>query len=587
MNKTPNEMKYFYNSIENLNSLNIWNIQKEIKNTLELDEEWKEKVRIERKVLNYNLNKGNLTLNSQTTDINGHIVITNFTLGEIEYLKDRVQKTNNTWLKSRYSHLIWQQTKHHKFAKIAIENYTQTINEVNPNELRELPLILSAMLLISKKTKQHIDEIKEVTTSLINKLPNWFKSNLLNSILENNIFSKDEFKKIVKEIPNWIENENPISYFTNKQTLELGIKIFTSLELNPNKLYELLAKNEDSILEQHPKDTDFVKCITLGTKAKYLKLAGKISESEVILNEYNRLKQTLELGKGSWQLGEKETDILNEYLDMKSKIILDMPTELILSFFSINEGILVDPVQNKKIVKETINESIYNDFSTITFDINLNFKNLKNSDKLNIEIIENYSLTHNIQCFSLFLKVLTEGVLNGKLNYYKIHDYLSTKTWYGTKFKKAISDNQIDQDSTWLSMLAPGIHNLFSQFELSVLMKTNKIDNFILAIDSLTLKFEGALRDFIKLSGGNTSAMKRGELKEQALDELLNNKVTQEYFTERDIELFKYTFTSKGKNLRNNVAHSFLEFSHYNLQSALLVFFCILRLGKYNTRKTT
>src|SRR5690606_18502580 len=131
------------------------------------------------------------------------------------------------------------------------------------------------------------------------------------------------------------------------------------------------------------------------------------------------------------------------------------------------------------------------------------------------------------------------------------------------------------------TMLAPGIHNLFAQFELSVLMNTNKINNFILAMDSLTVKFEGALRDFIRLSGGNTSTSKRGEIKEQLLEELLDNPTTKKHLTIKDLDLFKYKFTLEGNNLQNNIAHSFLQYSDYNLQAVILVFFCILRLGKY------
>lgn len=175
----------------------------------------------------------------------------------------------------------------------------------------------------------------------------------------------------------------------------------------------------------------------------------------------------------------------------------------------------------------------------------------------------------------------------GKINYYKIYDFFESQTWYGTKFKRGMTDNEIDQNSNWLTLLAPGTHNFLAQFELSVLMNTNKINNFVLAMDSLTLKFEGALRDFIRLSGGNTSTSKDGELKEQLLEELLENQTTKKYFTEKDIELFKYTFTRKGINLRNNIAHSFLEFSDYNLQSVTLVFFCILRLGKYTFNEKT
>ena len=587
MNPIPDELKDFYDSIEKLNSLTIWNIHRELKVTAKIKGDWEKKVIVERKSLNYNLNKGKLLTNVQVTDSQGQITSIGLEKEDIEYLKERLDFTQNSWLKSRYSHLLWQEIKHNKYAEVAIDNYIATINRIKAEEARELPIILSAILFISKKTKKKLEIAKEVATTLINDLPNWFKPNILNSILENNIFSKEELNDIALKVPSWVEDENPVSYFANKQKLEAGIQLYNLLELPLNELYELLAKNEDLILEQHQEDTDFVKFTTIGTKAKYLRLAGKLEEAEDNLKEYNRLKQTVKLGKVSWQLGEKETEMFNKYLNMKSKVILDMPTEGILAFFSINEDILVDPEENLKNAEKTIKNSIRNLFSTSVFDINSNFKNLEDSEKIDKEVIQSYTISHGVKCFSLFLKVFVDGILTGKLNYYKIYDFFESQTWYGTKFKRGMTDNEIDQNSNWLTMLAPGIHNLIAQFELSVLMNTNKINNFILAMDSLTLKFEGALRDFIRLSGGNTSTSKRGEIKEQILEELLENPTTKKYFTERDIELFKFTFTQKGKNLRNNIAHSFLQFSDYNLQSVTLVFFCILRLGKYTFDEKT
>ncbi len=587
MNQIPDKLKDFYDSIENLNSLTIWNIHRELKVTAKIEGDWKKKVIVERKSLNYNLNKGELLTNVQVTDSQGQITSIGLEKEDIEYLKERLDFTQNSWLKSRYSHLLWQEIKHNKYAEVAIDNYIATINRIKEEESRELPIILSAILFISKKTKKKLEVAKEVATTLINDLPNWFKPNILNSILENNIFSKEELNDIALKVPSWVEDENPVSYFANKQKLEAGIQLYKLLELPLNQLYELLAKNEDLILEQHQEDTDFVKFTTIGTKAKYLRLAGKLEEAEDNLKEYNRLKQTVKLGKVSWQLGEKESEMFNKYLNMKSKVILDMPTEGILAFFSINEDILVDPEENLKNAEKTIKNSIRNLFSTSVFDINSNFKNLEDSEKIDKEVIQNYTISHGVKCFSLFLKVFVDGILTGKLNYYKIYDFFESQTWYGTKFKRGMTDNEIDQNSNWLTMLAPGIHNLIAQFELSVLMNTNKINNFILAMDSLTLKFEGALRDFIRLSGGNTSTSKRGEIKEQLLEELLENPTTKKYFTEKDIELFKFTFTQKGKNLRNNIAHSFLQFSDYNLQAVTLVFFCILRLGKYTFNEKT
>lgn len=581
MKEYPDEIKDFYDSIENLKSLSIWNIHRELKPTKQIRGDWEDKVIVERKCLTYNLNNGELKSNVQVTDVNGHIIKNELKENEIGYLKTRLDQTGNSGLKARYTHLLWQETKHNKYAGIAIDNYIQNITKIKADEIREIPKMLSAILFISKNTKQRQEQAKETAIALVNGLPNWFKTNILNSILEHNILSKEELNQIAEEVPNWIEKDNPTSYFLNKNKLEAGLRLYNSLELPLNRLYELLAQNEDLIIKQHPEDTDFVKYISIGAKAKYFRLAGKTEEAEECFKKYNRLKQTVKLGKVSTQLGDKETEMFNEYLNMKSGVILEMPTDIILALFSINEDILVDPNKNEEYAKESIKKSIWELFSTSVFDINSNFTNLKDSEKIDKEKIRNYTISHGIQCYCLFYKVFIEGILCGKLNYYKIFEYLENHTWYGVKFKRGMADNEIDQNSTWLNMIAPGIHNFIAQFELSILMNTNKISNFILALDSLTIKFEGALRDFIRLSGGNTSTSKRGEIKEQLLEELLDNSITKKYFTEKDIELFKYTFTQKGVNLRNNVAHSFLQFSDYKLQTVSLVFLCILRLGKY------
>ncbi|WP_053977229.1 DUF4209 domain-containing protein [Mangrovimonas xylaniphaga] len=581
MNEIPEELKNFYSSIEELNSFNIWNIQKKLKATKNIKGDWERKLITERKSLNYNLNKGELITNVQITDTQGQIVSIGLDKVDLAYLKYRLKSTKNSWLKSRYAHLLWQETKHNKFAEIAIENYSQSITIIQAEEAREIPIILSAILFITRKTKIKIEEAQETSKLLLNSLPNWVKPYILNTILENNILSKIELEKLAKSLPDWVEINNPASYSSNKDMLEIGIRLYNLICIPLHKLYNLLAKNEDLILDQHPKDTDFVKFTTIGTKAKYLRLAGKLDEAEENLKEYCRLKQTVRLNKVSYQLDDKATEMFNDYLNMKSNVILDLPTDSILAFFSINEDILVDPIENTEYSKNSIKNSIKNLFSTSIFDINSNFKNLKESEKIDKEIIQNYIITHSIKCFSLFFKVFVDGIISGKLNYYKIFQYLELHTWYGMKFKRSMTHNEIDQNSTWLTMLAPGIHNLIAQFELYVLMNTNKINNFILALDSLTIKFEGALRDFIRLSGGNTSTSKNGEIKEQLLEELLENPTTQEYFTIQDIELFKITFTRKGKNLRNDIAHSFLQYSDYHLQNVSLVFFCLLRLGKY------
>lgn len=579
--KTPKELIEFYKSLENITSINIWDMQTNLRPSEKVDGEWKEKLLIERKVLFFNFNDGQLLQNIQVTDIQGHLTNLMLSEKEIEYIKDRIITSSNPWLKSRYAHLLWQTTKHNDYAEIAIDSYIQVINSFNTNDIHELQNVLTAILYISIKTKKCKKKVVEIVVSLINEKPIWIKTNILLLILRFKLLSKKHEMDIANNIPNWIEKDNSNSYFTIKSMLEAGVVLYHKLGLAENKLFELLAANEDTILTQHTDESDFVRYTTIGQKAQYLKLAKRTEESEQLFAEYNRLKQKVKLHQVSVELSGDETKMFNDYLNLKSKFILDMPTDSILAFFALDDGILVDPEENEQNARNTIKNSILHLFATSVFDINSNFRNLSESEKIDSQIIQNYTISHGIKCQSLFMKVFIDGIIIGKLDYYKVYKFLENQTWYNQKFKRTLTDNEVDKNSTWLTLLAPSVHNLMAQFELSVLMNTNKINNFILAIDSMTVKFEGALRDFIRLCGGNTTTLKKGELTEQVLEELLENQTTKKYFNIKDIELFKYTFTQKGKNLRNNVAHSFMQFSDYTWEAAILVFLCILRLGKY------
>ncbi|MBN8567284.1 MAG: DUF4209 domain-containing protein [Flavobacteriales bacterium] len=588
MDKIPENILLFYSSLDNLQSFNIWNINKEIQTIENIDQEWKSKILTERKVLNHNLNKGRLEANFQSTNVIGKQNNQSlFTKKEIEYLKERLLIVNNIWLISRYNHILWQETKNNQYAEIAIEKYINCLTKIKSEESRELMIIVAAIIYISKKTKKKILEVKEIILAIMDSYPNWVKFSLINEILETNYLLNNELKPIAKKTIDWIEKENSASYFTNQSNLNICISLFQRLKLPTESIYELLAKNEDLIIKEHPNDDDFVKYTSIGNKAHFLKLAKKNEDYEKTMKEFSRLKQTIKLHKISIELDDNKTEMFNYYLNMRSDAILKLSTSQILAYFASDESILVDPKENVERAKESIRQSLHNLFTTSVFDINTNFKKLKDSEKLDFEIIKSYTIAHNIQIQSLFFKVFVNGIISGKINYYNIYNFLEKETWYGTRFTRSATSNEIDEKSSWITMLAPGIHNLISQFELIVIMNTNKISNFILCIDSLTLKFEGALRDFIRLSGGNTTIEKRGDLQEQLLEELLENDVTKNYFSEKDIELFKYTFTKKGKNIRNNVAHSFMEFSDYSLQTASLIFFCLLRLGKYTFEEKT
>jgi hypothetical protein len=112
----------------------------------------------------------------------------------------------------------------------------------------------------------------------------------------------------------------------------------------------------------------------------------------------------------------------------------------------------------------------------------------------------------------------------------------------------------------------------------------DRFQNFVLCIDSLALKFEGILRDFAKIIGASSQVHSKGWNREAYIEDLLEDEKVKSYFNEDDLLLFKYLFTSQGKNIRNNVAHAFYKYHHYKPELMILIIMAVLRISKYQVK---
>jgi hypothetical protein len=132
-------------------------------------------------------------------------------------------------------------------------------------------------------------------------------------------------------------------------------------------------------------------------------------------------------------------------------------------------------------------------------------------------------------------------------------------------------------------------HHLYKAFfvQSEVDLKTNihNPQGYILAIDSLVLKFEGLLREFSRMIGAQTIEIKDNGTEERiGFDKLLDNEKLKALIPEDDIAFFKFLFTSSGMNLRNNVAHCFFTTKNYTSAVMLLLIVALLRLGNYELK---
>lgn len=152
---------------------------------------------------------------------------------------------------------------------------------------------------------------------------------------------------------------------------------------------------------------------------------------------------------------------------------------------------------------------------------------------------------------------------------------------YPIPYHKTDSGGNI-KTTNWVKLLAPSICEYFIQVQAWGESKYY-VPSFILCIDSLTLKLEGLFRNYAERLNISTSMGKKGEMQEALLHDLLDNDIIKSTINEDDRLLFNYVFSNNGgRNLRNNVAHSFYTDREYDNDKMLLLLAALLRLSSYS-----
>jgi hypothetical protein len=219
--------------------------------------------------------------------------------------------------------------------------------------------------------------------------------------------------------------------------------------------------------------------------------------------------------------------------------------------------------------------------SVMTFDINRNVSKKKKSG-INPYFLhlQNFSLPHLAMVFS-------KGIKNQKMSFDSIVDYLNTSTWYGQNFTTTNPEGEA-LGFKWVELLSPSLFNFFNQSEIDLKANKNSYQGYILCIDSLTIKFEGLLREFSRHIGAQTIEYKDdGTEARISFEKLLENDKLKAIVPQNDLALFTFLFKSKGMNLRNNVAHCFYQTGNYSPGVMFLLISALLRLGNYKLTLTS
>jgi len=157
-------------------------------------------------------------------------------------------------------------------------------------------------------------------------------------------------------------------------------------------------------------------------------------------------------------------------------------------------------------------------------------------------------------------------------------EHFSTNSW----FASTLLHEQYIQDVH----VPSHVEKLKPIFEHYVTSKVSRARNYMLVIDSLSLKFEGLFRDVLSYHQKPTiNVMEDKEsgtffTTEKDITALLRHETIKEVLSEDDHMLLTFVLIDKGGfNLRHNVSHSLLHQYHEFYADMLIL--CLLRLSKY------
>lgn len=526
-----------------------------------------------------------------------------------KYLLNRIQNCKNDYQTARYNRFLFNITNDSNFAQNAIDLYFQIfINFVNGKTFSitdlDFELIFYVICELTFKTKYQLNEFKNFIHDLLLNQSNinfrikttiihfifyydLNKDNLKNGILKNNWpVNQDTIKKIFSSeliyIPELCYSiaQNETVYVKIDSILKIGLIAAQKTHNNEmiRKINELLGDNEYNMVSDSTKDPDNIiiphqNCSILRKIIEYYTISKNTIKIEKALKDYDINKNICKYIELSIPLHSDQNSEFDKLQFENYKHLIELPTNKIIFHFILGGKLFcINSVTLEHLA--SINENYLHNifFQHIISDINNNETQISS-----LEIQKKFIYLNALnETIYLVHFIFLTCIKNKKLSYTKIKTFLNSDLFFG---EILICKNHNRETSyNWFSLIDIGLKSFFDQYNL--LLK-NKEPDWRFTIDFLSLKFEGILRDILMLLGDSTTKLKDGNTREMLFDELLRIDKLKKCFTQDDLNLFIYTFTNKGLNIRNNIAHSFYKPKDYTVEMAIVVLLCILRLAKF------
>ena len=496
----------------------------------------------------------------------------------------RYKQTKNITYKAKYALLDWRINNNFDSLKYAIDNYlcycNEIINNFN-NEIEHKELVLTHYVCIT------FNIIKE-TSKAEYKLKDILK--LINTIITNSLYIDKELicldicrliaenHKYFHEItPDYLQNlcvKNIERYDLSdcfiKGFYDLAIKLDNKIK---DKKYDINLKMAEYYENQLGDNDDLGSLINLISAIKYYKKSNVCTKIVQLEKRLTKMR-TQEILTQIYELELTDEYVYKTKEEVQEKIEkLDHPFHVIKYF---NTSTSFSPLI-KNIAESSFELSSY--VTNITIDDKGHLKKVKNED----ETINKFNIAKNYDCIMPYysqyiIEFLLQSIEQKKLNTSILIQYLQDHSWISKSIEKPVCNNY-NIEYNWLEELEIPLSVFFEEV-LFFINNKGYIPKFKLFIDTISLKFEGLLRDIFELNNlpiikyKNDYDTEENNINNYLLDERLENFLPKE-----DIYFLSWLLV-RNRNIRNKVAHCLMLPEDYNLQNAILLFYGLMRVLK-------
>ena len=504
----------------------------------------------------------------------------------LDYFDERAKITNNQLLKYRYNYFAYLlYPNDNRYAKQSIDALVEVVGTLLPEDKDDYPHqaedAIEVLMSLSKRVKYRTKEVTGLIWSVLDSDYGYrTKIVCIRVAREQAFFLSYDAEKIVCLCQDllslakdgWRENCCKLGLFYSSK-LQGKAKPYKSF------FYEALGDLEMMQLVDPATAPNNI-AIPLMNEV-HLEKAILFYQEASLTEKRNKAEQTFRENKKKVLIPpfkiEKKTDKqIGKYFESLAKELLEGK----LSWLLLN---LSYPVRFLFPSYEQIHKRMSESKSTVEklgfvnkiVDINGNSRNAGED----FDLCQKYDIWLMNIVRNTVINVILTSVKAKQLTYGKLKKWFLKNTCFGVQLEYARSNHVVT--STWFSQIDYGIEALIKQYNRFL---QGKRTDWRLPVDVLSIRFEGILRDMVGDCGGRVTKVGRDSTSQVLLDDLLGEPCLKDAFRTEDIEFFKYVFTAKGHNIRNNVAHAFYIPQDYGMIQATLVFLCMLRLTTFRLK---